>query len=294
MKRLVVNADDFGLAPEVNEAVERAHRHGVLSAASLMVAAPVASDAVARARRLPTLRVGLHLVLVEGDAITPAADIPALVDAAGRLRTDRVSYGSAVAFSPSVRRQIQREIRAQFEAFRATGLPLDHVNTHQHYHLHPWLTNEILAIGGDYGMTALRVPAEPRALLANVEPTWPSMLSGIIAPLAALMRARAQAAGITVADRVFGLAWSGAMTEDRVAGLIARLPEGQSEIYLHPATAGGFRDAVPDYRYEEELAALLSPKARDALRISGAALGGYADFVQSNKRNRASSRRVLV
>ncbi|MBV8473666.1 MAG: ChbG/HpnK family deacetylase, partial [Hyphomicrobiales bacterium] len=181
-----------------------------------------------------------------------------------------------------------------FEAFRATGLPLDHVNTHQHYHLHPWVTNEILAIGADYGMRALRVPAEPRALLAAVDPTWPPMLSGIIAPLAALMRGRAQAAGIIVADRVFGLAWSGAMTEKRVAGLIARLPEGCSEIYLHPAVAGGFRDAVPDYRYEEELAALLSPKTRGALQASGATLGGYADFVRTNKRNRASSRRVLV
>ncbi|MBV8473575.1 MAG: ChbG/HpnK family deacetylase, partial [Hyphomicrobiales bacterium] len=141
MKRLVVNADDFGLAPEVNEAVERAHRRGVLSAASLMVAAPAASDAVMRARRMPTLSVGLHLVLVEGDPATPAAEIPALVNASGRLRADLVTYGSAIAFSAAARRQIQREIRAQFEAFRATGLPLDHVNTHQHYHLHPWVTN---------------------------------------------------------------------------------------------------------------------------------------------------------
>ncbi len=283
MKRLVVNADDFGLAREVNEAVERAHRQGVLSAASLMVAAPAAADAVERARGMPALRVGLHLVLVEGDPAAPAAEIPALVNASGRLRTDLAAYGLAIAVRPSARRQIRREIRAQFEAFRATRLPLDHVNAHQHYHLHPWITAEILEIGRGYGMRALRVPFEPRALLAAVEPTPPSLVARIAAPWTALMRARVRSAGLAVADRVFGLAWSGAMTEARLAGLIARLPEGRTEIYLHPATTdGGFRDAAPGYRYRDEFAALMSGKARDALRNSGATLGGYADFVARN------------
>ena len=74
MKRLIVTADDFGAAREVNEAVESAHRGGVLTAASMMVAAPAAADAVARARRMPALRVGLHVVLVEGRPVLPASD----------------------------------------------------------------------------------------------------------------------------------------------------------------------------------------------------------------------------
>ena len=279
MKRLVITADDFGLAPEVNEAVEQAHAAGVLSAASLMVGAAAAGDAVARARRMPRLRIGLHLVLVEGWPVTPAADIPDLVDGSGRLRADLAAFGLAIMARPSVRRQVRREIRAQFEAFRATGLVLDHVNAHLHYHLHPVITAELFDIGREYGMNGLRVPFEPKRLLSAVEPTRRSTTSGLAAPWTALLRARARAAGLIVAERVFGLAWSGAMTEARLAGLIAALPPGRTEIYAHPATAPGFHGSAEGYRYREELAALLSPLCRDALRRSGAALGGYGDFV---------------
>ena len=278
MKRLVVTADDFGLAPEVNEAVEQAHRQGVLSAASLMVGAPAAADAVARARLMPRLRVGLHLALVEDWPVAPRADIPDLVDRSGRLRNDLAAYGLAIMIRPAVRRQIRTEIRAQLEAFRATGLVLDHVNAHQHYHLHPAILGELLDIGRDYGMTALRVPLEPIAALRAVEPTRRSLVTTVASPWAALMSARARGAGLVTADRVFGLAWSGAITEKRLAALIETLLPGRTEIYTHPATAGGFQGSAAGYLYPEELSALLSPLCRDALSRSGAALGGYGDF----------------
>jgi hopanoid biosynthesis associated protein HpnK len=282
LKRLVVTADDFGLAPEVNDAIEQAHGDGVLSAASLMVGAPAAADAVARAQLMPRLRVGLHLVLVEGRPVAPTEEIRDLVGGSGRLRTDLAAYGLAIMIRPAVRRQLRTEIRAQFEAFRATGLSLDHVNAHQHYHLHPAIVTELLDIGRDYGMDALRVSFEPGALLRAVEPTPRSMVTRLAAPWAALARARARAAGLIVADRVFGLAWSGAMTETRLAGLIAGLPTGWTEIYTHPATAQEFPGSAAGYRYHEELSALLSPICRDALRHSGAALGGYSDFAGVN------------
>jgi chitin disaccharide deacetylase len=278
LKRLIVTADDFGLAAEVNEAVEQAHLHGVLSAASLMVGAPEAADAAARARRLPTLRVGLHLVLVEDWPVSPRGEIPDLLGETGRLRTDLAAYGLAIMIRPAVRRQIRAEIRAQFEAFRATGLALDHVNAHQHYHLHPAVFSEILDIGRDYGMRALRVPFEPAAPLRRVESTPRSAVALIAAPWAALMARRVRKTGLVVADRVFGLAWSGAMTEARLAGLIAGLPSGRTEIYGHPAVAGGFQGSAPGYRYVDEFAALLSPRCRDAVRNSGAVLGGYGDL----------------
>ncbi len=278
MKRLAVTADDFGLAGEVNEAVEQAHRNGVLSAASLMVGAPGAVDAVARARRMPELRVGLHLVLVEDWPVAPASTIPDLLRHEGRLRTDLAAYGFAIMMRPAVRRQIRAEIRAQFAAYQATGLALDHVNSHQHYHLHPTILAEILEIGRDYGMKALRAPFEPRSFLGAVEPTPRSIVAALAAPWAALTLRRARQAGLIVADRAFGLAWSGAMTEARLSGLIARLPPGRTEIYTHPAIAGGFPGSAAGYRYVDEFAALLSPLSREALRRSGAALGGYADF----------------
>ncbi len=177
MKGLIVTADDFGAAVEVNQAVETAHRDGILTAASLMVAGPAAADAVERARRMPSLRVGLHLVLVEGRPILPPSAVPDLVDETGHFRADMVQAGVAMALSRSVRRQLANEIASQFYAFQATGLPLDHVNAHKHFHLHPVIAGLIIKLGRRYGVGGARAPVEPGGVLRRVEnesppPRW--------------------------------------------------------------------------------------------------------------------------
>ncbi len=266
------------MATEVNVAVEKAHTEGILTAASLMVGAPAAADAVSRARRLPKLRVGLHLTLVEDRPVLPPAQIPDLVRMSGRLRDDVAAYGLAILVRPSVRRQLRAEIRAQFEAYRSTGLALDHVNAHRHYHLHPAVLSEILAIGRDYGMRALRAPVEPMSLLRSVERTPRRPVWIVAAPCAAITLRRVRNAGLITTDRVFGLTWSGAMTEERIAGLLDKLPPGRTEIYTHPATSTGYEGAARGYRYAEELAALVSWRCREAIQQSGAVVGGYGDL----------------
>jgi chitin disaccharide deacetylase len=243
-----------------------------------MVGGPATQDAIARARRLPRLRVGLHLVLVEGSPVLPPRRLPDLVDANGCLRRDMVRLGLDVFARPSVRRQIAAEIEAQFEAYRASGLALDHVNAHKHFHLHPTVAAQIIAIGRRYGLRGLRVPLEPIPVLAEVEPSARPRPDYSTVPWAALLGWRARRAGLEVADAVFGLAWSGAMTQARLSGLLRRLPEGATEIYTHPATADGFDGHAPGYRYADELAALTSPSAIAAARGPDIALGGYSDF----------------
>jgi chitin disaccharide deacetylase len=249
----------------------------VLSAASLMVGAPAAADAVARARRLPNLRVGLHVVLVDGEPLTERTRIPDLIGRTGRLRNDLARYGAAIAARPSLRRQVAMEIAAQFEAYRATGLPLDHVDAHRHFHLHPAVAASIMSIGRRYGMRALRVPAEPWRIVADIDPRTQRRLGRLAAPWVSWLRARARRAGLLTADAVFGLAWSGAMTATRLAALAGRLPAGLVEIYLHPAVTDGFPGAAPGYRYADEFAALCDAACLAAVRRSGYALGGYAD-----------------
>ena len=280
MQRLIVTADDFGAAVEVNEAVEAAHRTGILTAASLMVGGAAAEDAVARARRNPDLRVGLHLVLVEGRPTLPPESVSRLVDASGSFRCDMAAMGATFATSAAARRQLAAEITAQFEAFRATGLALDHCNAHKHYHLHPLIGNLIASIGRSYGLRAARVPLEPAAILRKIEPGTPRMAALALAPWALLLRRRFRAAGLFTSDRVFGLQWSGAMTRARLCGLIAHLPPGLSEIYLHPAT-GPYVGSAPGYRYREELEALTAPEVAAACRERALRLGGFADFANS-------------
>jgi chitin disaccharide deacetylase len=259
MKTITFSADDFGLTESVNEAVERAHRDGVLQAASLMVAAPATADAVRRARALPNLRIGLHLVVIEGPAVLSRIDIPGLVDTDGQFPSDQLGLGIRYALLPSVRRQLASEIRAQFEAFAATGLILDHANSHKHMHLHPIVGRLMLDIGREFGLRAVRVPAEPPDVMARLG-AKPGFGGRAMYVWTRLFRHQARSAGMAINDHCFGLAWSGHMTQDRVRRLMAELPDGNNEIYFHPATG---RDAVlqrlmPDYEHDAELAALLS------------------------------------
>jgi chitin disaccharide deacetylase len=278
VKRLIVTADDFGAAREVNEAVEAAHRDGILTTASLMVAEPAAADAIARARRTPSLRVGLHLVLVEGRPVLPAAAVPHLVDRHGAFRSDMAALGAVISFSRRARDELAAEIAAQFAAFRATGLELDHCNAHKHFHLHPVVGRLMAVIGARFGLRAARVPIEPPTVLRLIEPQTPSAPALLIAPFALMLRRRCRAAGFLTADRVFGLQWSGRMIRSRLAGLIANLPDGLSEIYLHPAT-GHFAGAAPGYRQGEEFDALMCPDIVATCRGSALRLGGFGDFL---------------
>jgi chitin disaccharide deacetylase len=271
-RTLIFTADDFGLHERVNEAVERAHLHGVLTAASLMVAEPAARDAVARARRLPELRVGLHLVLADGAACLPRDAIPALVDAQGRFSDNMVRDGFRFFFLPQVRKQLAREIRAQFEAFAKTGLTLDHVNTHKHFHLHPTVLGLIIEIGRDYGLRAMRLPSESH------EPFW-------LKPWIGFVRERLDCEGIAHNDYVVGIANSGRMTEGVLLDVLSRLPEGVGEIYCHPAVSGegALTSGMRDYRHADELAALLSPRVAAAIEAAGATRGGFADIFTATR-----------
>lgn len=273
---LIVTADDFGLSHEVNAAVEQAHTQGILTCASLMVSGAAVDEAVAIARRLPGLRVGLHVVLVEGRPVLPASQVLDLVTSRGEFRDDMVGAAVAMFFRPRVRRQLTAEVAAQFEAFAATGLALDHATAHKHFHLHPTIAGTILKVGGRFGLHAARVPAEARGPLMAAEPGARISPAWVTGPWSALVRRRFAGAGLYTPDRVFGLRWSGAMTEDRLLGLLKNLPRGVSEIYLHPATVGGFKGAAPGYRYPEELAALCSPAVIEA--ASGRRRGGFSDF----------------
>ncbi len=241
-----------------------------------MVAGEAAADAVARARTMPDLGVGLHLVLVEGRPSLPPEQVPDLVDSHGRFREDMVRSAIAMAFIPRVRRQLFAEVEAQFAAFAATGLKLDHVNAHKHFHLHPVIASAMIAAGRKHAMVAARAPVEPRDVLAAIKPGAPPRRDPA-GPWVRLVRSRLRRAGLTVPDQVFGLAWSGAITPERLRGLIEHLPPGLTEIYTHPAT-GAYPGSAPGYGYATELWALIDPLAKQAIAREGIVLGSFCSF----------------
>ncbi len=273
-RKLIITADDFGVALPVNEAIEQAHCNGVLSAASLMVGAPEAADAVERASRLPALGVGLHLTLLNGRPVLPPEAVPGLVGPDGRFSNDAVGFGIALYASPRLRDQAKREIEAQFGRFRQTGLPMDHINGHRHFHLHPVVLDAIARLAPGFGNPPLRLPYEPYAasFQANRDRIL-GRLAGSLFYAVQAHRIRGWLAnhGMKSNDHVFGLHDSGAMTETRVLRLLGHLPEGVSEIYCHPATRRwDGPDALPaSYQPEAELRALLSPSVKAKMGAMG-------------------------
>jgi len=269
-KSVAFAADDFGLSCSVNEAIELAHRKGVLTRTSLMVGAPFAADAVERAHRNPNLNVGLHVVLVDGNAILSPDELPDLLDANRRFGNDQVRRGFRYFFRPRVRRQLAAEIEAQFEAFAKSGLPLRHADAHKHMQLHPTVAGLMIRIGRRFGLPALRVPAEPTHTISACG-TTPTLGARGLYQWTRVLRAQVRKAGLATDDHVFGLAWSGHMVRDRIRTLLAHLPPGRSEIYFHPATR---RDPplpalMPGYDHVGELQALLDPELPKIMAANG-------------------------
>ena len=271
VRQIIVTADDFGLAIPVNEAIERGHREGILSTASLMVAAAATDDAVRRAKALPSLRVGLHVVLVNGRPTLQPELVPHLVDERGEFASDLFRAGVRYFFTPGIRKELEAEIRAQFDAFAQTGIGLDHVNAQNHMHVHPTVLSLIVKVGREYGARAIRIPREP------FWPSWRAMRTGgatrfanaaFLSPWLGLMRLRLRAAGMASNDYVFGMHETGRMTPERVHAFLMNLPSGTSEIYFHPATQTWPQAFPPDYDFEGEFTALIDPQLKREIRDS--------------------------
>ena len=273
--RVTVTADDFGLTASVNEAVERAHRSGVLTSASLMVAGGAASDAVDRARRMPTLCVGLHVVVADGQPVSRPTEIPSLVDRRGQLPRNLVRASLRYFLRADARRQLRAEVRAQFQAFRATGLMLEHVDTHHHLVLHPTVLGIILELAPEFGIRVVRLPAEPwratRGAPLRVRAAA-AVRVACLAPWLATVRLRLRRAGIACNREVRGLAETGAIDEATLLRLISTVDRDGTEIFLHPATDSLSSVPLPQPigRHVAELEALCSPRARAALEKLGA------------------------
>jgi hopanoid biosynthesis associated protein HpnK len=242
------------------------HEKGVLSAASLMVAAPAATDAIARAKALADLRVGLHVTVADGRAFLPPHEISHLADDRGELPSNLAAAGVRWFFSPAAKRDLKREIAAQFEAFRATGLTLDHVNAHNHMHLHPSVLTIIMELAAQFGNPPIRLPWERPA--------------GALTPWLALMRARLRRMNLRHNDAIVGMRATGHLTTPRVLAALDHLSDGATEFYFHPAvrTTATLEKAAPGYDRLGELAALLSGEIAAKLRALGLTPAGFRDL----------------
>jgi hopanoid biosynthesis associated protein HpnK len=270
-RRLVVNADDFGLSTSVNQAVIRAHNEGILTTASLMVNEPGCAEAVALAHENPRLGVGLHLSLLCGRSALPPEKIPGLVNSRGEFSNNPVATGFRYFAMPGLRAQIRAEIRAQLERFRATGLVLDHVNGHLHLHLHPVILPMLMAEADAFGIRRVRLTRDPfwfGARLSAGRWFYRAIHAFIYLCLSARARPELDSRGIRHTRRVFGLLENARVDETYLARLLPLLPSGDSELYSHPS--------LGDFKHEFD--ALVSPRVTGMVRQFGIQLIRYQDL----------------
>jgi chitin disaccharide deacetylase len=270
-RRLIVNADDFGRSPSINRAVIQAHQRGILTTASLMVNGDAAEEAVALAHEHPCLGVGLHLTLSHGSSALPHAQIPDLIDTNGNFANNAPAAGFKYFAKPRCHAQLEREIAAQFEHFRATSLTLDHVNGHLQFHLHPTVFKILCRRAHEFGIRQMRVTHDPLRFHTKLgSGRWPYSLSHafIFKLLSSTARGRLRALKIKSTDHVFGLMQNALVDETYIRKLLPELPPGDSELYSHPS--------LDEFKHEYD--ALVSPAVRDLVERLGIKLIRYADL----------------
>lgn len=235
--QVIFNGDDFGRSMAVNRAILRAHTQGVLTSASLMVTGAGFEDAVARARQTPSLAVGLHLVLINGQSVLPQDHIPHLVDANRRFRNDPFQAGVLYFFSRAARAELAREISAQFERFAQTGLNLSHVDGHEHLHLHPVAFQMLLPLASRFGAAGIRLPQDDFWLAVRYDAHalgQKALWAVVFAVLVRWCRRQARGYGLVSPPAVYGLMQSGSMQAAYVIRALQQLHTPLAEFYFHP------------------------------------------------------------
>lgn len=269
---LIANGDDFGISQSANTAIERAHREGILTSASLMVSAPAFEEAVRIAKKNPALRVGIHLVLFGGKSVLHPSEISGLVDADGNFPENPVLGGFRYFFQKGLLPKIEKELEAQILKFLSAGLALDHINGHMNCHIHPSILPVVLQLAKRYKVSAIRLPYEP--LRESLRLERDHFLSKTIqsATLSLVVRAARRnllREGFDFTDLHFGLLMPGRITENVLLAILSRVgTNGKSaEICFHP----GMDEAgwMPGHLPREELLALTSPRIKEKIKNMG-------------------------
>jgi chitin disaccharide deacetylase len=282
VKTLIVNADDFGLSREVNAAVVKAHREGILTSASLMVAEAHRDEAIRLARENPELDVGLHAVVCRGRSVLPPAEIAPAVDALGRFPDNAVLTGLRWYFDRHLRAKLEAELKAQVEKHLELLGYLNHIDGHLNFHVHPVVADILLGLAVEYKVPCVRMPRE-RVLttlrLRRDHAARKAIEAAIFRALSGRTRRLMRKRGLRSTDSLFGLHQSGHLDEDYVVAIIDRLREGTTELYFHPAMDIG--DTPPSASAQVEVEVLTSPRVRDALVARGVRLANFAELARS-------------
>ncbi len=265
-KQLVINADDFGFTPDVNEGIVEAHREGILTATTLMANGAAFDDAVRLARETPSLDVGCHLVLVSGNSPLSGKPYPLTV---GRL----------IAAMAKREIRVYDELATQVRRIVDAGIQPTHLDTHKHTHLAPPVLDAVARLAREFAIRWVRRPFDlPLTTLRGAVPLAKRMTSHSLGFLRSRFHRVLESHGCRTTDHFAGFQITGRFRTPELVELLGMLPEGSTELMVHP---GRCREALRQARTrlkesrEWELEALLAPETRQAIERHSIELVNY-------------------
>jgi hopanoid biosynthesis associated protein HpnK len=286
VRRLIVNADDFGYTSGVNRAILEAHSHGVVTSATLMANGPAFAEAVQLAGTVPKLSIGCHVVLTDGEPVLGAERLPSLTSAA-QFRDGMVAFAARAIAGRIDADEVAAEATAQIRKIQSAGIAVSHLDTHKHTHLFPKILRPLLRAAADCGVRAVRNPFGPRLPLRSshllARPgLWTRYAEvRILGGFAGKFREAVDREGFTTPDGTLGIVVTGVLDETLFYAIARSIPEGTWEFVCHP----GYNDAglqagktrLRESR-ETELRVLTLPAAREVLAQQGIELISYREL----------------
>lgn len=291
MRRLIVNADDFGLTAGVNRAIVEAHTHGIVTSSTLMASGHAFDDAVRLAKTVPRLSVGCHVVLIDGEPVLDAKRLPSITSAhsgGARFRDELKSFAIRALAGRLDPGEIEAEANAQIRKLQSSGISVSHVDTHKHTHLFPAVLRPLLRAARVCGVRAIRNPFGPRKPLKSSELlTRPNLWTRyaevrILRTLASRFHEAAKREGVVTPEGTLGIVVTGALDEKLFRTIAAIIPEGTWEFVCHPGyNDDDLKSAKTRLRAsrETELRVLTMPEARELLLQQGIELISYRNLI---------------
>ena len=291
MKQLIINADDFGMARSINSGIQQAYREGVVTSATLMAGGRAFDDAVVRAQESPGLGVGCHVVLVNGQPLAPAADIPSLAKMSSgqpAFRNGFLGLAAAALNGGLSDSEIEIEAAAQIRRVQSAGIRVSHLDTHKHAHVFPAIFRPLLRAARKCGVHALRNPFEPLATLSwsamAVHPRAWKRYPAVRAMrcFARAFRRQVEAEGLVTTDGTLGITVTGCLDRKLLEAMVRRVPDGTWELICHPASDERELKGMTSLGRSgmRELQLLTSPDTRRLLDSCGVERISYADLVR--------------
>ena len=279
MRYIIINADDFGRHAEINRAVEQGLVYGCLRSATVMPGGAAFAGAIDIARRHEALGLGVHFTLVDGNPILPPSEIPSLVAEDGRFLPDHTALLRRYLKGGVNLEEVRRELAAQLRKVEATGVPISHVDSHQHMHTLPGIIDIVLDLASSARIRAVRAPRTP--LFAGAFGGLGQFVGRLgLSTLAQLAAVKAHRRGLAVTEHFSGIVAGEAFSEAELLKLIAHLPQGTTEVMMHPGTDNSRLIPACDWEhdFEAEMQAIVSPKVRRMIADKAVKIVNYRDL----------------